>query len=115
MRKIVTSSLALLFVTAVSLGTAGPVGAATRAVAAPTDPWFGTCSHFVDYQARYITGYCDGGGDAKFYVYITCKSPIWPWPYTNFGEVELAGGGVSSHTSCNNKVVDAGLVKLPEQ
>jgi len=108
MRRIVTLLAVVLF-GFVSLGTAAPATAFP-----PPNPWFGNCSYHVDYQARQISGYCDGGGGAKFYVFLECKSPLWPYPYAANGTVRVAGGGVSSTASCGNPVVDAGLVKIPD-
>lgn len=110
MRRIVTSCVAALLLGAVTLGTAGPAGATTQ-----TQYWFGNCSYFVDYQSKYVSGYCDGGDGAQFYAWIECKYSWWPLPYTNYGPLRDAGQGVPSMASCGGKVLDAGVTKVPDQ
>jgi len=115
MRRIVTSCLAVLFLGAVTLGTAGPAGATTQQSGGQTQYWFGNCSYFVEYQAKYVSGYCDGGDGARFYAWIECKYSWWPLPYTNYGPLRKAGEGVPSMASCGGNVLDAGVTKVPAQ
>ena len=110
MRRLVRGTVVMTAAAVLALGGAAPALAAGGG--GPSANWIGQCSGFTDIQARKTWGYCDGNNGAKFRVWMECSNPLLPWNYFVFGEWKLAGGGVSSYTSCGGGYVDSGIDKF---
>jgi hypothetical protein len=96
----------VLVLGALTFGGAAPVAAAESGI-----QWIGTCSQFVDYQLRRTWGYCQGGGNSLFKVWVECRLPGFPWTYQVSDVWRVAGGNQSSFAGCGGILVDAGMDK----
>jgi hypothetical protein len=107
MRRIATTVAAAAASGVLALGMAAPASAAAAPGGGQTQ-WIGSCSYFVDYTTKRISGYCNGGNGAKFRAWLECKGPL-PWTYVVVGDWEWAGGDVASTAKCGGNIVDAGV------
>jgi hypothetical protein len=101
-RKLVSSMFALALFGALTVGSQTPAHA-----------WFGSCSMQLNVGQSEAWGYCAGGGNSQFRVWVSCKF-LGVFPRVALGELRQAGGFVTSHAKCPGVFEDAGIDKFGE-